>query len=278
MSAESFSPAGARGPIVAVSSALSRRLMSMLALLPICAAMLRSAPLPIVTLAPAVSRPALLPRGVLTAGTAQVRGRPAVRMFAEPPPEELDEDDDMFEDLLNELTTAQKIMKVLPPGTAKTGAVALPLVISLLGWVFAPAAAGRFSTLFGLAGGTVGYKAGEKLRRLRRGVVPAVIAEMIQDLGVRKLDPKKVSKLAAKYGVGSEQFEEQLLGVYSRFLRELLQEDGVAISQVTELGSLRRGLGLEWNTTQALHPNPNPIRNPNPHHNPNPDPDPDPNP
>ena len=136
-------------------------LMSMLALLPICAAMLRSASLPIVTLAPAVSRPALLPRGVLTAGTAQVRVRPAVRMFAEPPPEEPDEDDDMFEDLLNELTTAQKIMKVLPPGTAKTGAVALPLVISLLGWVFAPAAAGRFSTLFGLAGGTIGYKAGD---------------------------------------------------------------------------------------------------------------------
>ena len=274
MSAESSSPrrvADCRCELHALAT-----LMSMLALLPICAAMLRSAPLPIVTLAPAVSRPALLPRGVLTAGTAQVRGRPAVRMFAEPPPEEPDEDDDMFEDLLNELSTAQKIMKVLPPGTVKTGAVALPLVISLLGWVFAPAAAGRFSTLFGLAGGTVGYKAGEKLRRLRRGVVPAAIAEMIQDVGVRKLDPKKVSKLAAKYGVGSEQFEEQLLGVYSRFLRELLQEDGVAISQVTELGSLRRGLGLEWNTTQALHPNPNPIPNPNPHHNPNPDPGPDP--
>ena len=228
-------------------------LMSMLALLPICAAMLRSAPLPIVTLAPAVSRPALLPRGVLTAGTAQVRVRPAVRMFAEPPPEEPDEDDDMFEDLLNELTTAQKIMKVLPPGTAKTGAVALPLVISLLGWVFAPAAAGRFSTLFGLAGGTIGYKAGDKLRRLRRGVVPAAIAEMIQEVGIRKLDPKKVSKLAAKYGVSSDQFEEQLLGVYSRFLREMLQEDGVAISQVTELGAMRKGLGLEWNATQAAH-------------------------
>ena len=251
-------------------------LMSMLALLPICAAMLRSAPLPIVTLAPAVSRPALLPRGVLTAGTAQARVRPAVRMFAEPPPEEPDEDDDMFEDLLNELTTAQKIVKFLPPGTAKTGAVALPLVISLLGWVFAPAAAGRFSTLFGLAGGTIGYKAGDKLRRLRRGVVPAAIAEMIQEVGIRKLDPKKVSKLAAQYGVSSEQFEEQLLGVYSRFLREMLQEDGVAISQVTELGAMRKGLGLEWNATQALHPNPNPNPNPNPHPNPDPDPDPDP--
>ena len=63
---------------------------SMLALLPICAAALRSAPLSTgSTLAPAVSltRPALLPRGVLTAATVQVRTRHAVRMFAEVPEE-----------------------------------------------------------------------------------------------------------------------------------------------------------------------------------------------
>ena len=228
-------------------------LTSMLALLPICAAALRSAPLPIgSTLAPAVSRPALLPRGVLTAGTAQVRVRDAVRMFAEPPPEE-PEDEDMFEDLLNELTAAQKIIKALPEGTVKTGAVALPLLISLLGWVVAPQSMGRFSTLFGLAGGTAGFKAGQKLRKLRRGVVPAAIAQMIQDEGIRNLDPNEVGKLADKYGVGTEQFEEQLVAVYGRFLRELLQEDGVAVSQVSELGSLRRGLGLEWNATQAAH-------------------------
>jgi len=228
-------------------------LTSMLALLPICAAALRSPPLPIgSTLAPAVSRPALLPRGVLTAGTAQVRVRDAVRMFAEPPPEE-PEDEDMFEDLLNELTAAQKIIKALPEGTVKTGAVALPLLISLLGWVVAPQSMGRFSTLFGLAGGTAGFKAGQKLRKLRRGVVPAAIAQMIQDEGIRNLDPNEVGKLADKYGVGTEQFEEQLVAVYGRFLRELLQEDGVAVSQVSELGSLRRGLGLEWNATQAAH-------------------------
>ena len=81
-------PPAARGLSLAELGALAT-LMSMLALLPICAAMLRSAPLPIVTLAPAVSRPALLPRGVLTAGTAQARVRPAVRMFAEPPPEDV---------------------------------------------------------------------------------------------------------------------------------------------------------------------------------------------
>ena len=101
---------------------------------------------------------------------------------------------------------------------------------------------------------------------------------MIQEVGIRKLDPKKVSKLAAKYGVSSDQFEEQLLGVYSRFLREMLQEDGVAISQVTELGAMRKGLGLEWNATQALHPCPNPNPNPNAHHNHNPEPEPDPDP
>ena len=228
-------------------------LTSMLALLPICAATLRSAPLPIgSTLAPAVSRPALLPRGVLTAGTAQVRVRHAVLMFAEPPPEE-PEDEDMFEDLLNELTAAQKVIKSLPEGTVKAGAVALPLLISVLGWVLAPSSMGRFSTLFGVAGGTAGFKAGQKLRTLRRGVVPAAIAQMIQESGIRSLDPEEVAKLAGRYGVGAEQFEEQLVTVYGRFLRELLQDDGVAVSQVSELGSLRRGLGLEWNATQAAH-------------------------
>ena len=225
----------------------------MLALLPICAATLRAAPLPIgSTLAPAVSRPALLPRGLLTAGTAQVRVRHAVRMFAEPPPEE-PEEEDMFADLLNELTASQKIIKALPEGTVKVGAAAIPLLISLVAWVVAPQSMGRFSTLFGVTGGAAGLKVGQKLRKLRRGVVPAAIAQMIQEAGIRKLDPTEVGKLAGKYGVGAEQFEEQLVSVYGRFLRELLQEDGVAIGQVSELGSLRRGLGLEWNATQAAH-------------------------
>merc|ERR1740139_148253 len=198
----------------------------MLALLPICAATLRAAS---------------LPRGLLTAGTAQVRVRHAVRMFAEPPPEE-PEEEDMFADLLNELTASQKIIKALPEGTVKVGAAAIPLLISLVAWVVAPQSMGRFSTLFGVTGGAAGLKVGRKLRKLRRGVVPAAIAQMIQEAGIRKLDPTEVGKLAGKYGVGAEQSEEQLVSVYGRFLRELLQEDGVAIGQVSELGSLRRGL------------------------------------
>lgn len=159
----------------------------------------------------------------------------------------------MFADLLNELTASQKIIKALPEGTVKVGAAAIPLLISLVAWVVAPQSMGRFSTLFGVTGGAAGLKVGQKLRKLRRGVVPAAIAQMIQEAGIRKLDPTEVGKLAGKYGVGAEQFEEQLVSVYGRFLRELLQEDGVAIGQVSELGSLRRGLGLEWNATQAAH-------------------------
>ena len=42
--------------------------------------------------------------------------------------------------------------------------------------------------------------------------------------------------------------------MYSRYLRQLLGEDGDPnMAMVRELGALRRGIGLRWNATAAVH-------------------------
>lgn len=223
----------------------------MLALLGLSTAALRTSPLPVSTLAPAVSRPVLLPRGMV--GEAHTPRSRVVQMFELPtePPEE----DDVFEELISELTSSQKLVKALPRAAVKATSISLPLLLGLVGWVLAPMSMGRFGTVIGAATGSVGYKAGQKVRQIRRGVVPAAIAEMIQEVegDLKKLDPEEVAELAGRFGVGEEQFEEQLIQVYGRFLRELLQEDTVAASQVSQLGTLRKGLGLDWNATRTAH-------------------------
>lgn len=172
-------------------------------------------------------------------------------MFSEPPPEPPEED--VWEELINELTTSQKVLKFLPAGAVSATSVTLPVMIGVFGWILAPVSMGRAGALLGAAGASGGFKAGQKLKELRRGVVPAVIAELIREDGVRKLDPEEIAKLGKQYGVGAEQFEAQLTQVYQLFLQELLQEDAPQISEVSDLGALRRGLGLDWNATQSAH-------------------------
>ena len=196
----------------------------------------------------AAARPALLSRAsvVLRPRTCSA----GVRMFNEPPPEE---PDDLFDELVNELTSTQKVLKGWSPMAMSTTSNSLTVLLGLVGWFVSPY--GRLSTLIGVTGaGTVGFKAGQKLKQLRRGVVPAAIAELIQESGLRKLDPEEVADLARRYGVESEEFDQQLKKVYGRFLMELVQEeDDVAVSEVSDLAALRRGLGLKWDAAEAAH-------------------------
>ena len=75
-----------------------------------------------------------------------------------------------------------------------------------------------------------------------------------QEGGLHDLKPADVSSLAGRYGVDSDNLEQQLASIYSRFLRALLSdEDSAKPARVSQLGSLRRGLGLKWDATSALH-------------------------
>lgn len=196
----------------------------------------------------AATRPALLSRASVV---LRPRTCSSVRMFSEPPPEE--PDDDLFEELVSELTSVQKVLKGWSPMTMSTTSNSLTVLLGLAGWFISPY--GRLSTLIGVTGAsTVGFQAGKKLKQLRRGVVPAAIGELIQESGLRKLDPAEVADLARRYGVEDEEFEQQLAKVYGRFLMELVQEeDDIAVGEVSDLAALRRGLGLTWDAAEAAH-------------------------
>jgi len=95
---------------------------------------------------------------------------------------------------------------------------------------------------------------GKRLETARRGLVPAAIADMVNQNGLDSLQAKEVAALAKRYDVSPEEFEQQLSAVYSKYLRQLLsEEDGVKTAQIRELSALRRGIGLRWNATQAAH-------------------------
>ena len=176
---------------------------------------------------------------------------PPARMF-DLPTEEPDED--AFEEIIGELTGTQKRVKDLNPLIFSTGANAVTVVGALLAWFIVPPL-GSVGTIGSLGvGGFGGRQLSKKLKKARRGVVPAAIAEMVKKDGIDGLKTKTVQKLAGRYGVTEEEFEAQLSTVYQRYLRQLLgEEKGPSMGMVKELGALRRGIGLRWNATATVH-------------------------
>ena len=171
-------------------------------------------------------------------------------MFSEPPPEE---PDDVFEEMSQELTPLQRKLRALPPFVMGASTGSLTVLSALVAWFITPPL-GRIASVGSMAlGGYGGSRVSKTLKEARRGVVPAVIADMVRESGVKGLKPKEVAKLQERYGVDALEFEAQLSSVYARYLRQLLGEDEILPSQISELGALRRGIGLRWNATASVH-------------------------
>lgn len=175
-------------------------------------------------------------------------------MFDGPPPEDPD-DMDAWEELVSELTPLQKQLKKLNP-LFFGGAVNTVTVLSaLVAWLVTPPM-GKVAAVGSLAGGGwAGRRMGKKMREARRGLVPSAVADMVKKNGIGGLKPKDVARLAERFDVDPVEFEQQLSSVYALYLRQLLSEgEGKASpADVRELGALRRGIGLRWNATEAVH-------------------------
>jgi len=173
-------------------------------------------------------------------------------MFNEPPPKP--PSDDIFEEMSEELTTLQKVLKDVSPLAMDFTTNTLTVASAILLWFLVPPI-NKLTTIASVgAAGFAGRAGGKKLRRARRGVVPSAIAELVQEQGLRQLNPAAVQALAQRYGVPPDEFAAQLYDIYDRFLKALLDEpDVIKSAEVSQLAALRRGLGLRWNETDALH-------------------------
>ena len=174
-----------------------------------------------------------MPRSAVGAARCGARAGVAPRMFSEPPPEE---PDDVFEELSQELTPLQRRLRKLPPFVMGASTNSLTVLSALVAWFITPPL-GRIATVGSIAvGGYGGSRVSKNLKEARRGVVPSVIADMVRESGVKGLKPKEVAKLADRYGVDALEFEAQLSSVYARYLRQLLDEDEILPSQISDLG------------------------------------------
>jgi hypothetical protein len=198
--------------------------------------------------------------GVGTYGTAAVARPPAraalaqIAMFSEPPPQE--PEGDIFEDISEDLTGMQRQLKKLNPFFFGATTKGVTVLSALVAWFLTPPG-GRVAAVASLGlGGAAGSRLGKRMRTARRGLLPSAIADMVLEDGLDSLQAKNVEALAEQYGVEAVEFESQLSSVYARYLREIVGEageDGVAMWQVRQLGMLRRGMGLRWNATEAVH-------------------------
>eukprot|EP00966_Prymnesium_polylepis_P080774 1871514-Prymnesium_polylepis.1 len=138
-------------------------------------------------------------------------------------------------------------------GPLAMGATAntLTVLAALLAWFVTPPV-GRVASLVSLgAGGAAGREAGERLKRKRRSVLPAAVAELVQRSGLRDLKPSDVLALGERYGFKPEEVEAEVAVLYGRYLEAAVNQEEAAPAEVSSLAALRRGLGLRWNTTEA---------------------------
>jgi len=201
-----------------------------------------------------VSRPTAPPIDALAfaAAAAAARRSMAARMFDGPPPED-DSEDDVFAQLSESLTPMQKKLRDLSPLAMGATANSITVLSALVAWFLTPPVGRGASLGTLLAGGYGGRRVSKAMRQQRRGVVPAAIADMVRENGVEGLKASDVEKLQARYDVDPVEFEAQLSDVYARYLRQLLDSDESAPAQIRELAQLRRGIGLRWNATEAVH-------------------------
>ena len=161
-------------------------------------------------------------------------------MFEGPPPEP--EDEDVWEEIANEMTKTQKVLKGLHPIAMGTANNAIVVLAALTAWFLMPPAAPVVVTSVPVVGsGFLGRRFGKRLNRLRSETAPASVAEVVAAaLNFKSLDP--------------DEFQRVLSTVYGRYLRSVVAEDdAVDTRQVTQLAQLRRGLGLGWNGTVTAH-------------------------
>ena len=180
---------------------------------------------------------------------------PAPSMFSEPPPpEEGGSPDEELDKLLAALTPMQKRLKTFGPFAMDSTANTLVVVSTLLTWFVTPPI-GKVGTVLSVtAGGVAGRKLGQSMRSQRKAVLPAAIAELLKSSGVRDMKPLDVQELGERYGYTPEELEDQIASFYGRYLGAMVgYDENVKTAEVSTLAALRRGLGLGWNSTAAMH-------------------------
>ena len=217
----------------------------------------------------------------------------ALRMFSEPPPEEPDDDafNELINEL-SEVQKAIKPLPPFVFGAGVNAVTVISALLAW--FVTPPIGRIATLGSLGLGGGAgwqLGKRMRTARRGLVPAAIAEMVKAEGGNLGALK--PKAVADLARRYSVepaevrlasphrlallfapalprplaepaasrpdrpaarAPSQFEAQLSAVYSRYLRQLLGEDGDPnMAMVRELGALRRGIGLRWNATAAVH-------------------------
>ena len=244
-----------------MSSISASRVALVLSLLPLASSIIVGpTPIPAAKSVPSL-RPVSAAVGAPHAATAlllshaaiSARAR-AIQMFEGPPPEP--EDEDVWEEIANEMTKTQKVLKGLHPIAMGTANNAIVVLAALTAWFLMPPAAPVVVTSVPVVGsGFLGRRFGKRLNRLRSETAPASVAEVVAAaLNFKSLDPDDVERVAERYGLDPDEFQRVLSTVYGRYLRSVVAEDdAVDTRQVTQLAQLRRGLGLGWNGTVTAH-------------------------
>ena len=181
------------------------------------------------------------------------RAREVVRMFSEPPPEM---EDDWAEELSEDLTTLQKLLVRVSPSVVRTGAKLSAGVGALAAFMLMP----TFNRILGLlamgAGGVAGQRFGKRLVEIQKTVVPLKIAELVkmsQEEGT-KIKGREMRQIKQRYKLDDEQLQAAVEEVYGAFLNDLVAEaEEIEVSEISQLGKLRKGLQLRWNETEAIH-------------------------
>jgi urease gamma subunit len=167
-----------------------------------------------------------------------------------PPPEPTIEEE-IFGDMVGELSALDKVLQKMPSTAVSVTANTLIAASAVLAWLITPS---RVPALVTVSVASVASKrVGDRLKQRRRETVPAAIAEMILQSGIKDLSLVKVEELARRLNVPPDEFEAQLRKIYGEFLQAVAEDEDVTSAQVSKLAALRRNLGLKWNVTEAVH-------------------------
>mmetsp|Transcript_1574 Transcript_1574/g.4005 ORF Transcript_1574/g.4005 Transcript_1574/m.4005 type:complete len:762 (+) Transcript_1574:39-2324(+) len=178
------------------------------------------------------------------------RANSAVMLEGGPPPEPTVEEE-VFGAMVDQLGTLDKVLKRMPSLALGASANSLIALSAVVAWIITPSRVPTIVTV-GVAG-AAGKRVGDSLKQKRRETVPAAIAEMILESGIKDLSLVKVEELAKKFDVPADDFDAALRKVYGQFLGAVAEDEDVEAAQVTKLAALRRNLGLKWNVTEAVH-------------------------
>lgn len=167
-----------------------------------------------------------------------------------PPPEPTLEEE-VFGDMAGGLSALDKALQRMPSMAVGVTANTLIAASAVLAWLITPSRVPALVTV-GVAS-AASKRVGDRLKQRRRDTVPAAIAEMILQSGVKDLSLVKVEELAQRLDVPPDVFEEQLRKIYGEFLQAIAEDEDVTSAQVSKLAALRRNLGLKWNVTEGVH-------------------------